>query len=57
MYYGECLRTITENTAKYAGGSYIKAKIKDIFEPQKIEKRTPEEIINGIKGKLEKMRE
>ena len=52
IYYGECLRVITENTAKFGGGSYIQAKLQDILEPKPIDKRTSEDIIEGIRKKL-----
>lgn len=52
IYYGECLRVITENTAKFGGGSYIQAKLQDILEPKPVDKRTAEDIIDGIRKKL-----
>ena len=44
FYFAECLRVITENTAKTSGGSYITAKLSDIVNPKPVEKRTGEEI-------------
>lgn len=55
-YMAECLRVITENTAKFGGGSYISAHYYDLINPKPDEKRTPEEIINGFKENLAKMR-
>lgn len=52
IYMAECLRMITENTAKMSGGSYIQAKLKDILDPKPEETRTPDEIIEGIRKKL-----
>jgi hypothetical protein len=52
IYYGECLRTISENTAKFGGGSYIQAKLQDILDPKQIDDRTTEEIVDGIRKKL-----
>lgn len=51
IYVGECLRIITENTAKM-GGSYMTAKLMDILDPKPTETRTSEEIINNIKNKI-----
>ena len=48
IYYAECLRIISENTAKMCGGSYITAKFADIINPKPIEKRTGEEIAADI---------
>ena len=48
IYYAECLRIISENTAKMAGGSYIVAKLSDIINPKPVEKRTAEEIAADI---------
>ena len=56
LYFGECLRIITENTAKTASGTYIQAKLSDILEPRKEEERTADEIIGNIRGKVEKMK-
>lgn len=55
IYYAECLRIISENTAKMGGGSYIQAKLADILDPKPIDNRSANEIINGIKDKVEKM--
>jgi hypothetical protein len=55
MYVGECLRIITENTAKMGGGSYMTAKLNDILNPKPIETRTSEEIINKMKNKMQKI--
>ncbi len=52
MYLTDTLRIIGENTAKYAGGSYIKKRYADIIIPHKEETRTGEEIINYMKNKL-----
>lgn len=53
IYYAECLRIITENTAKMGGGSYIEAKLQDVLAPKPVDNRTAEEIIDGIKNKLQ----
>ena len=44
IYYAECLRIISENTAKMCGGSYITAKLADIINPKLVDDRTGEEI-------------
>lgn len=56
FYIADCLRMITENTAKSAGGSYITARLEDIFYPQPVEEKSTDDIIGGIKGKIDKMR-
>ena len=48
IYYAECLRIISENTAKMVGGPYIVAKLSDIINPKPVEKRTGEEIAADI---------
>ena len=48
IYYAECLRVITENTAKMGGGSYISAKLADIINPKPVDNRTGEEIAADI---------
>ena len=37
-----------ENTAKYVGGEYIKARYIDIIEPKKVDTRTGDEIVADI---------
>ena len=48
IYYAECLRIITENTAKIGGGSYITVKLDDILNPKQVENRAGEEIAADI---------
>ena len=48
IYVTDCLRIISENTAKMGGGSYITAKFVDIINPKPVEKRTGEEIAADI---------
>lgn len=52
IYYAECLRVISENTAKFVGGSYIQAKLQDILNPKPADNRTSDDIIEGIRKKL-----
>lgn len=51
-YVAECLRVISENTAKFGGGSYVQVKLQDILNPKPVDNRTAEDIIDGIRKKL-----
>ena len=44
----DALRIVAENTARYAGGNYIKARYADAIEPKKQDNRTCEEITADI---------
>lgn len=44
----DALRFVAENTARYAGGSYIKARYSDMIEPKKQDNRTCEEITADV---------
>ena len=48
IYYAECLRIISENTAKMGGGSYITVNLADIINPKPVDNRTGEEIAADI---------
>ena len=48
IYVADCLRIISENTAKIGGGSYITAKFADIINPKPADNRTGEEIAADI---------
>lgn len=48
IYVTDCLRIISENTAKMGGGSYITAKFADIINPKPVDDRTGEEIAADI---------
>ena len=52
IYVTDALKAITENTAKYAGGSYMKARYYDLENPKPAETRTGEEIISQMKAKI-----
>ena len=52
VYVTDALKAITENTAKYAGGSYIKARYLDLEDQKPEETRTPDEIIGQMKMKI-----
>ena len=48
IYVTDCLRIISENTAKMSGGSYITAKLSDIINPKPVDNRAGEEIASDI---------
>ena len=48
IYYAECFRIITENTAKMGDGSFMQAKLKEILDPKPVDKRTGEQIAADI---------
>ena len=48
IYVADCLRIISENTAKMGGGSYITAQLADIINPKPVENRTGEELAADI---------
>ena len=48
IYVADCLRIISENTAKMGGGSYITAKFADILNHKPVDNRTGEEIAADI---------
>lgn len=52
VYVTDALKAITENTAKYAGGSYMKARYYDAENPKPVETRTGNEIIAQMKAKI-----
>lgn len=48
MYCAECLRIITTNTAKFAGGSYMQVKLADLLDKKAEDERTGEEIAADV---------
>lgn len=48
IYTAECLRIITENTAKMVGGSCVSVSFADIINPKPVDIRTGEEIVAEI---------
>ena len=48
IYVSDCLRMVTENTAKMSNGAYTVAKFSDIINPKPVENRTGEEIAADI---------
>ena len=55
IYVTDALRNISENTAKYGGGSYIQSRFADIIHPRPEDNRTQAEIVEQIRGKLRKL--
>lgn len=56
VYIADCLRILTENTAKIGGGGYIKLRYNELIHPKPEEKRTSVEVISSFKSKLSKIR-
>lgn len=52
VYVTDALKFIAENTARYAGGGYMKARYEDLIHPKPEDTRTAEEIIEHMKKKL-----
>jgi hypothetical protein len=52
IYVTDALRSISENTAKFGGGGYIKARYADLINPKPEDNRTQEEIIAKIREGL-----
>lgn len=52
IYISDALRTISENTAKFGGGGYMKVRFADIIMPRPEDDRTSDEIIGHIREKL-----
>ena len=48
IYVTDCLRMVTENTAKLSQGTYTTARFYDIISPKPVDKRTGEEIASDI---------
>ena len=45
IYVTNCLRIITENTAKQDGGNYMTAEYTDLIHPKKKDDKTGNEIV------------
>lgn len=52
VYVTDALKIITENTAKYASGNYMKVRYLDFEDPKPPETRTSGEIIQNMKDKI-----
>lgn len=57
LYVADGVRMISENTAKFAGGQYMKARWADILDPKPIEERTPEQVVGHVLGRLKEVSE
>lgn len=55
-YMARCLRLMTENTAGMVQGKMMTVEYEDIINPKPEEKRSADEIINGLKNKIDKMK-
>ena len=51
-YVTDALKIIGENTARYAGGGYLKGRYLDIEQPEEKQAPPPEEIIRSMKQKI-----
>lgn len=58
VYMTDSVKNINESVANMFGGRVMKLRFADMIKDQKAEEtKTPEEIINNISSKLEKMRQ
>lgn len=48
IYMTDCVRIMTENTARFGGGTYIRARYVDVIDPKPQDTRTCEEITEDI---------
>ncbi|MBO5969489.1 MAG: hypothetical protein J6S14_13430 [Clostridia bacterium] len=48
FYVADCLRIITENTAKSVGGAYVTVKFSDVIDPKPADTRTGAEIAADV---------
>lgn len=48
MYVSDCLRIITENTAKFAGGSFMKMRYSELIDSKPKPQKSAEEIIAEV---------
>ena len=55
-YTARCLRIVTENTAGMVQGKLISVEYEDIINLKPEEKRSADDIINGIKNKIDEMK-
>lgn len=51
----EAVKNINEILANNFNGSYMKISYMDMMKPQKVEKRTAEEIIDDIRSGLQRL--
>lgn len=48
MYISDCLRIITENTAKFAGGSFMKMQYSELIDSKPKPQKSAEEIVADV---------
>lgn len=48
MYVTDALRIVTENTAKFASGGYLKHRYIDLIDPQPQDSRSGDEIAQEV---------
>ena len=56
VYISEAIKNINEILANNFTGSYMKGSYTDLLNPQPVETRSAEEIIDGIRNGLERLR-
>lgn len=56
IYVTDALRIISENTAKFSGGDYVRARFADLLRPKPTDNRTHEEVVEHIRGCLRDLR-
>lgn len=57
IYVTDALRSISENTAKFGGGGYLRARFADILHPKPEDTRTHDDVVSHIREKLRKLGE
>lgn len=55
VYMSEAVKNINEILANNFNGSYMKISYMDMMKPQKVEKRTAEQIIDDIRSGLQRL--
>lgn len=59
IYVSEALRTMTENTARIGGGSYIRVRYEDVIAPARGTSgqwESSEQVVSHVLGKLREIR-
>lgn len=55
IYLTDALKVLSENTARFGGGSSMRLRYAEIIDRTPPDTRTPEEVIGNIKNKLSKL--
>ena len=55
IYMSEAVKNINEILANNFNGAYMKISYMDMMKPQKVEKRTAEQIIDDIRSGLQRL--